>query len=132
MFSNAGFLQYVSPPVAMFSPGDNVTLQFNISNYYYASSIKTTHWFYNGQCIDCYSYDHYILDLNNTRLTIINASESDIGQYEVRVTELTPHASDPPKCNALTLDLLQHHAFYAPVIYCLTLTEGICNLQCTS
>ena len=130
MFSTAGFLQYVSPPVATFSPGDNVTLQFNISNY---SSIKTTHWFYNGHCIDYYySYDHYILDLNNTRLTIVNASESDVGQYEVRVTELTPYTSNPPKCNALTLDLLQHYALYAPVIYCLALTEGMCNLQCTS
>ena len=110
----------------MFSPGDNITLQFNVSNYYYAtSSIKTTHWFYNGQCIDYYSYDHYILDLNNTRLTILNASESDVGQYEVRVTELNRYTSDPPKCDSLTLDLLQHNAVYAPVSYCLTLTEGI-------
>ena len=110
----------------MFSPGDNVTLQFNISNYYYAtSSIKTTHWFYNGHCIDYYSYDHYILDLNNTRLTILNASESDVGQYEVRVTELNRYTSDPPKCDSLILDLLQHNAVYGPVSYCLTLTEGI-------
>ena len=109
----------------MFSPGDNVTLQFNISNHYRASPIKTTHWFYKGQCIDYYSYDHYILDLNNTRLTILNASESDIGQYEVRVTELNRHTSDPPKCDSLTLDLLQHYAVYAPVSYCLALAEGM-------
>ena len=125
LYYYTGFLQYVSPPVAMFSPGDNVTLQFNISNHYLAASlIKTTHWFYNGWCIDCYSYDHYILELNNTRLTILNASESDVGQYEVRVTELNHHTSVPPKCDSMTLDLLQHYALYAPAIYCLTLTEG--------
>ena len=107
----------------MFSPGDNVTLQFTISNHYYAtSSIKTTHWYYNGQCIDYYSYDHYILELNNTRLTILNASESDVGQYEVRVTEL--NTNDPPKCDSMTLVALQHTAVFTPVIYCLTLTEG--------
>ena len=121
-----GFLQYVSSPVVTFSPGDNVTLQFNVSNYnYFSSAIKTTHWFYKGWCIDCYSYDHYILDLNNTRLTIVNASEGDIGQYEVRVTELNHFTGDPPKCDSLTLDLLQNYAVYAPVSYCLTLAEGM-------
>ena len=113
--------------MVIFSPGDNVTIQFNISNPNIPSLlIKTTHWFYKGWCIDCYPCDRYVLDLNNTRLTILNASESDVGQYEVRVTEL--NTNDPPKCDSTTLDLLHHYALFTPAIYCLTLTEGTYNV----
>ena len=119
---NAGFLQYVSAPVVQFTPGDNATLQFSVSNYPYASSIRTTHWFHKGWCIDCYAYDRYQLDLSNTRLTIVNASENDIGQYEVRVTELHHYASDPSKCDSLTLGVLQHQAVFAPVVFHLSVT----------
>ena len=97
-------------------------MQFNVSNHPYASSIKTTHWFYKGWCIDCYSYDHYQLDLNNTKLTIVNASENDTGQYEVRVTELNHDASDPSKCDPLTLEVLRHQAVFASLVFHLSVT----------
>ena len=120
----AGLLQYVSAPVLQFTPGDNVILQFNVSDHdsYIASSIKKYHWFHKGWCIDCYSYDHYQFDLNNTRLTIRNASEDDIGQYEVRVTELNRYASDPLKCDSITFGVLKHQAVLAPVVIHLSLT----------
>ena len=115
----SGFLQYVTTPVVKFSSQDNVVLQYRVANHYEASSIKITHWFYKEWCIDCYSYDRYQLDLNNTRLTIINASEGNIGQYEVRVTELDGNHNT--RCDALALDLLQHYAFYAPVVFHITM-----------
>ena len=125
----AGLLQYVSVPVVQFTPGNDVILQFNISNHYRASTIKTYHWFHKGWCIDCYSYDHYQLDLNNTRLTIINASKDDSGQYEVRVTELDWHGHQSEKCTKNIANVLQHQAVYAPVVYQLTL-EGAHNNSC--
>ena len=69
-----GFLQYVILPVVKLSPGDNITLQFNVSGHYYASSIWAYHWFHKGCCIDCYPHEQYVLDLNNTQLTIVNAT----------------------------------------------------------
>ena len=119
-----GFLQYVTTPVVKLSPGDNVTLQFNISGHYLASSIRAYHWFHKGCCIDCYPYERYVLDLNNTQLTIVNATESDVGQYEVRVTELQVYGSYDERCSELTLKGLQHYAAYAPAVYHLT-TRGI-------
>ena len=126
----AGLLQYVSAPVVQFTPGDDVVLQFNVSDHssykkIIASPIKKYHWFHKGLCIDCYSYDHYQFDLNNTRLTIVNASENDIGQYEVRVTELNHDASDPSKCDPLTLGVLQHQAVFGPLVFHLSLTGNI-------
>ena len=100
-------------------------MRFTVSNHPYASSIRTTHWFYKGWCIDCYSYDHYQLDLTNTQLTIINASENDIGRYEVRVTELNHYASDSAKCDPLTLEVLQHQAVLVPLLFHLSLTGNI-------
>ena len=111
----------MTTPVVNLSPQGNVVLQYRVANHYQASSVKTTHWFYKGWCIDCYSYDRYQLDINNTRLTIINASESDIGQYEVRVTELDFYGNNNARCDALALDLLQQYAFYAPVVFHITM-----------
>ena len=107
-------------PVVKFSSQDNVVLQYRVANHYAASSIRTTHWFYKGRCIDCCSCDRYQLDLNNT-LTIINASECDVGQYEVRVTELDFYGTNNARCDALALDLLQQYVFYAPVVFHITI-----------
>ena len=123
----SGFLQYVTTPVVKFSLRDNVVLQYRVVQ---TSSIRTTHWFYKGQCIDCYFRDRYQLDLSNTRLTIINASEKDIGQYEVRVTELDFHGANNATCGALALDLLQQYAFYAPVVFYVTM-NGILCIKCS-
>ena len=124
MSYSTGFLQYVSSPVVTLAgpgvaPGANVTLQFSISSHPYASSINTTNWFYNGLCIDCNSSssDHYLF--SNTRLTIVNASENDVGQYEVRVTEIISYLYRTSIC-AFALDALKHTAVYTPVVFCLT------------
>ena len=122
---NLGFLQYITPPGVQFTPEDNVSLQFHVSSHPYAPSIKTYHWFHKGWCIDCYSYDRYQLDLNNTRLTIINASENDIGQYEVRVTELQWEGSHTAECDQQTIEYLKYNAAYAPVTYNLTLEDAV-------
>ena len=123
--THAGFLQYITPSHVQFTPGDNVILQFNVSNHTYASSIKKYHWFHKGWCIDCYSYNRYQLDLNNTRLTIINASENDIGQYELQVTELQWNGSHDAECDQQTNEYLKNIAAYAPVTYNLTLEDAV-------
>ena len=125
-YYTTGFLQYVTPPVVKLSPGDNITLQFNVSGHYYASYIRTYHWFHNGCCIDCYPNERYVLDLNNTQLTIVNAAESDVGQYEVRVTELQYNGVHDQRCDALAFKILQRHAVFAPAIYHLTLEGMLC------
>ena len=129
MYSTTGLLQYESSPTVTLSseaaPGTNVTLQFSISSYTYAPSIHTTNWFYNGMCIDCNSSstsDRYLF--SSTSLTILNASENDLGQYEVRVTKIVPYPYSNTHTCPLILNILNHTAVYSPVVFCLT-SEGM-------
>ena len=104
-----------------YSIGDNVTLNVEIIDDYISDHIQSFGWFYNNTpiCV-CSCSSHYILSNDSKNLTIVNASDADVGTYEARVTSYQIYGYNNENCDRVTNELLEYQAVFAPVTYTLS------------
>ena len=100
--------------------GDNVTLKVDIIDDYISEHIQSFGWFYNNTpiCV-CSCSSHYVLSNDSKNLTIVNASAADVGVYEARVTSYQIYGYSKGPCDRAMNEVLEYHAFFAPVMYSL-------------
>lgn len=118
--SHAGLLQHVTPALVKFTLAQIIILQFNLSTSHASKYIASYNWFHNDSCLDCVISGKYKFDLNNTRMTIFNATDSDAGIYEVRVTSFKDEEGNilqDKNCIESLQANIKYYAAYGAVIY---------------
>ena len=113
----AGFIYPLGDLVRMFTTGETVLLQINISTEYSrARYIQNLTWYHNGSQI-CSRRTRN----NGTELVLPNMGSNDAGIYQVKVTSLSFRR---PDCDSRLLPHLESLAIIAPVTF--VLTQGLC------
>ena len=100
-----------------YTTGKNVTLKVDINLNMFSFA-----WFYNDTpiCV-CSCSSHYILSNDSKNLTIVNASATDVGTYEARITSYQIYKSKKCwVCDRVMNELLVYNAAFAPVTYTLS------------
>ena len=106
-----------------FIPGEELVLNVNISDDYFARHISSIAWYHNGTQITAgnkYSitYSNSSTSLTNTSLSIQNMVRSDAGKYKVKIESIEYRGnSSSPHCDSIMLPILETYAIHSPVTF---------------
>ena len=113
-----GILRYASPQLQVLVTNSNVTMNISIFNNYrdFFLDMNLT-WYHNGSRIA--DNDRRRISNNGTSLTILNAADSDVGQYVVKIDSMVFTANNSMECDGNFLPLLEDMAIHAPATFIL-------------